>query len=272
MKDGAKNLNTFAIAAASTLFLYLPSQAKALNNWSIKFMSGYPLLADRGTVGHTKRAGLLGGAFDPPHEGHLRLAQLAWDYLKLDELRFVPAFIAPQKQKPIAPTNVRLAMLREMLSPTPFIIDDIELEMERVSYTVDTLETLSKREPGTTWILAMGSDQAANFATWRGYERIMELASVSFALRPDLPETINNEGIQSIPKVCTGTAKVLPQDILSARLSDCWSGAPGQLVILPSTDLNLASSQIRGQLACGKEPFGLSEKVKSVIMREKLYC
>jgi nicotinate-nucleotide adenylyltransferase len=216
-----------------------------------------------------KRVGLLGGAFDPPHEGHLRLAQIAWDYLKLDELRFVPAFIAPQKQKPSASGEMRLAMLSEMLSGTPFIIDDIELRQAGVSYTVNTLETLSINEPGAAWILVMGSDQAANFASWRGCGRILELASVSIAPRPVLQT--NGEEAQSGPQLCVSMPKMMPQAILPARLSDRWSGAPGQAVLLPSTDLASASSQIRGQLACGQEPFGRSEKVRSVVDREKLY-
>jgi nicotinate-nucleotide adenylyltransferase len=210
--------------------------------------------------------GLLGGAFDPPHEGHLKLAQIAWDHLKLDELRFVPAFMAPQKQEPSASSDMRVAMLREMISGTPFIIDEIELGQEEVSYTVKTLEALSKNEPGAVWILIMGSDQAANFESWRGRERILELASVSIAQRPDLHSNVN-DGLMA----CAGTAKARPQGILPASLSDCWSGAPGEAVLLPSTGLTAASSQIRGQLACGSEPSGLSERVKSVIAREKLY-
>ncbi|MCL1908095.1 MAG: nicotinate-nicotinamide nucleotide adenylyltransferase [Holophagaceae bacterium] len=209
----------------------------------------------------SRRVGLLGGAFDPPHEGHLRLAQLAWDNLMLDELRFVPARIAPMKQKSAAPAGMRLAMLREMLDGTPYTIDDIELGLGEVSYTVKTLEACSEREPNAAWILIMGSDQAKAFEKWFDPERILELASVAVAVRP------NCEGVSADE---SNSEPALPA-FLSVRLSGEWSGKPGHTILLPSTELGLASSKIRGQLAHRQNPVGLSEKVLTTILRQKLY-
>ena len=208
-----------------------------------------------------RRIGLLGGTFDPPHGGHLKLAQLAWEHLKLDELRFIPTFINPKKRAATAAPDARIAMLRQMLIGSPFAIDDVELKLEGVNYTVDTLETLSKREPDAAWILVMGSDQTSDLPNWRNAGRILELASISIAARPD-------QQAAKDPKNADGTE--LPS-LLSGRARSKWSGAPGQVIILPGTNLELSSSQIRDQLADGAEPIGLSEQVKDVISQEKLY-
>jgi nicotinate-nucleotide adenylyltransferase len=211
----------------------------------------------------TMRVGLLGGTFDPPHDGHLKLARLAWEHLKLDELRFVPAHSSPNKSTPVATKEARLAMLREMLAGSPFGVEELELGAGGISYTVDTLETLDKREPDTAWILIIGSDQASGFATWRKSGRILELASVAIATRPGIQFRLS--GSQD----CLD-GHVLPE-LLSARVASEWSGETGQVILLPSTELELASSQIRKHYAEGETPMGNSEHVRAVILHEKLY-
>jgi nicotinate-nucleotide adenylyltransferase len=193
----------------------------------------------------------------------LKLARLAWEHLNLDELRFIPTFINPKKRAATAAPDTRLAMLRQMLIGAPFAIDDVELKLGGVSYTADTLETLIKRESDAAWILVMGSDQISDFPNWRNPARILELASVSIAARPDR---------QSAVKDSKGEDCAELPGVLSERVRGEWSGLPGQIIILPSTNLELSSSQIRDQLAYGKEPIGISEQVRAVISQEKLYC
>jgi len=213
-----------------------------------------------------RRIGLLGGVFDPPHDGHLKLAWLAWEHLRLDELRFVPSFISPQKHDSATAPGARLAMLREMLVNTPFSVDTVELDLGNVSYTVNTLEALNVREPDAAWILVMGSDRVADFMDWRSSDRILEMSSISVAERPG----VQLAGRLKKTAKCGVDASEL-SDALSARVRDEWSGEPGEVVFLPGTDLDLASSQIRGQFTVGDEPTGLCEQVKRVIVKEKLY-
>ena len=197
------------------------------------------------------RTGLLGGSFDPPHAGHLRLAELAWERLGLDELRFVPAARAPHKDASCSSPEIRERLLRIALRGRPWSIDPLELERGGTSYTVDTLEALARREPGRSWILLLGSDQAAGLPAWRRPDRIWELASVAAALRP-------------------GQAADLPGAVRS-RQAPAWSGAPGELVLLPSTDLELSSSALRRSLALGEAPEGLAPEVLAAIRAEALY-
>jgi nicotinate-nucleotide adenylyltransferase len=202
-----------------------------------------------------KRVGLLGGAFNPPHEGHLKLARLALEHLNLDELRFVPTALSPHKPDPGTGVESRLRLLTlalESLDPR-CRVDLIEVERGGTSYTVDTLETFAEREAGTAWILIMGSDQLPGLPRWRRPERIFELVSAAVAVRPGTPFLV-----PAIPGV---------------HHTSAWSGRPGELVALPSTELDLASSELRGRLHAQpqEDPGGLSPEVLSTIRAENLY-
>jgi nicotinate-nucleotide adenylyltransferase len=203
-----------------------------------------------------KRVGLLGGAFNPPHEGHLKLARLALDYLDLDELRFVPTALSPHKPDPGGPgAELRLRLLAEALEgfDDRCRIETIEIERGGASYTVDTMEGLYRREPGTAWILIMGSDQLPGLPSWRQVDRIFELAAVAVALRPGAPFLVPLvPGIHAVPT---------------------WSGEPGELVTLPATGLDLASSDLRERLRETplEDPGGLPPQVLGTIQSENLY-
>ncbi len=204
-----------------------------------------------------RRVGLLGGAFNPPHDGHLKLARLALASLDLDELRFVPTARSPHKDDPGGPDGpTRLRLLEQLLAGVegPFRIEPLELVRGGTSYTVDTLEDLAVREPGTAWILAMGSDQLAGLSRWRRVARICELASFAVAPRPGVPPE--------------------PPDLPGLRSVARWSGAPGEWIWLPPTDLDLASTRLRARLAADPEgdPGGLPPQVLAAIRREHLYC
>jgi nicotinate-nucleotide adenylyltransferase len=198
-----------------------------------------------------RRVGLLGGAFNPPHFGHLKLAHMARELLSLDELRFVPTARSPHKATEAPEAPLRLRMLRPALEDTPFGIETLELDRGGTSYTVDTLEALALREPGCTWVLVLGMDQVAGLPGWRRIDRIWELASVAAAQRP-------------------GDEDRIPATILS-RLRPAWSGVPGELVPLPGTDLDLSSSALRQALLTGQIPVGIPPQVLAAIREENLY-
>lgn len=145
--------------------------------------------------------GLFGGSFDPPHVGHLIVAQDALERLGLDAVRFVPAWRSPFKadEAPGAPGAVRLAMVRAALADHPAMtVDGLELDRRGISYTVDTVRALRDREPQVAWTLLLGADQWVAFDRWRGAEALSELAGVAVLTRagmgrdaevagPDLP-------------------------------------------------------------------------------------
>ncbi len=202
------------------------------------------------------RIGLLGGAFNPPHEGHLKLAKLALDHLDLDELRFVPTALSPHKPDPGGPTpEARLRLIEEALEDCDARcrVEPLELQRGGTSYTVDTLKALAEREPGHSWILLMGSDQLPGLPAWRRPERIFQLAAAAVALRPGFP--------------------FLLPEVPGLHPSTTWSGHPGELVALPATELDLASSDLRTHLHASpdEDPGGIPSRVLGTIRTENLY-
>ncbi|MBL0312410.1 MAG: nicotinate-nicotinamide nucleotide adenylyltransferase [Holophagaceae bacterium] len=204
------------------------------------------------------RIGLLGGAFNPPHFGHLKLAELALEQLELDELRFVPTAISPHKPAVEGPdASARLALLKAALKdfPGPVKIEMAELERGGTSYCAETLETLAEREPEGEWILVLGSDQLPGLPKWHRFTRVLELASVAVAPRPGFP-------------------KVLP-DVVKDRERPRWSGSPGEMIWLPGTELPYASSALRrglGQVSSHTSAFdGIQPQVMAVITAEDYY-
>jgi nicotinate-nucleotide adenylyltransferase len=205
-----------------------------------------------------RRVGLLGGAFNPPHEAHLKLARLALAHLDLDELRFVPTARSPHKPTPGDITDAqRLSLLDAAIAGLdPRVrIEPLELERGGTSYTADTLETLSAREPDAAWILVLGSDQLPGLPRWRRVEAVFHLASIAVAERPGIP--------MDQPMRWPGD--------LPLSLVPHWSGGPGELVRLPSTELDLASSSLRDDLRHNRAIEGLPAPVARIIETENLY-
>lgn len=130
------------------------------------------------SAGAVVRLGVFGGTFDPPHLGHLIVAQDAWSALGLDRLLFVPAAAPPHKvDRAITPARLRLEMLRAALAGDPrFEAEDLELRRAGPSYTVDTLRELRTRYPAAELFFLLGTDQFRELHTWREPAEIARLA------------------------------------------------------------------------------------------------
>jgi nicotinate-nucleotide adenylyltransferase len=129
--------------------------------------------------------GLFGGTFDPPHTGHLIVAQDAALALGLDRILFVPAARPPHKAgHALTAAKLRVAMLELAVGDDPrFAIEGVELLRSGPSYTVDTLRALHQARPGTAWTLLVGADQYADFGTWREPGEILRLARLGVLSR-----------------------------------------------------------------------------------------
>lgn len=126
------------------------------------------------------RLGVLGGTFDPPHLGHLIVAQDVWQSLSLDRLLFVPSASPPHKRGQVrTPAELRLAMMRAATAGDPrFEVSDLELRRHGPSYSVDTLRELRTLHPGAALFFVIGSDQLRELHTWREPEEIARLATL----------------------------------------------------------------------------------------------
>ncbi len=130
--------------------------------------------------------GVLGGAFNPPHIGHLVLAQEAAAQLGLDEVLLVPARQAPHKRiEPEPGAEVRLEMARLAAADDELLqASDLEVRAPGPSYSFRTLEALSEQRPEAELHFLMGADVAAQLESWCEPRRVVELARIAIAARP----------------------------------------------------------------------------------------
>jgi nicotinate-nucleotide adenylyltransferase len=124
------------------------------------------------------RLGILGGAFNPPHLGHLVCAQEAFVQLALDRVLFMPFGEPPHRQLEQDPgPEARVEMVeRAIAGDERFELSRIEVDREGPSYTVDTLRELSGDDE---LVLILGGDQASNLSSWHEPEEVLALATVA---------------------------------------------------------------------------------------------
>jgi nicotinate-nucleotide adenylyltransferase len=190
-----------------------------------------------------KRIGIFGGSFDPPHLGHLVIAELARRTLKLDVVYLVPAYQPPHKAGRHASTaRDRLAMTKLSVRGNPSLrVSDIEIKRRGVSYTVDTVRAFHRRFPAAEIFLIIGSDSLRQFHSWKDPEAILALTSLAVYQRPQ-------RGSQP-----SGTSSIKMH----------WIKGPL---------MNLASSDIRRRLLQGKAIDEMvRENVLAFIIRKRLY-
>jgi len=127
------------------------------------------------------RVGILGGAFNPPHIGHLVCAQEALIQLELDTLVWVPVGEAPHRELQEDPgPEARLEMVELAIGDDErFTASRIEIDREGPSYTLDTLDELHKQSSKDELFLILGGDQAAALATWHEPEKVLERATLA---------------------------------------------------------------------------------------------
>ena len=124
-----------------------------------------------------KPIGLLGGAFDPVHEGHIGMALGCMETLDLQEVNFIPASIPPLKPAPGTPQQHRLAMLELALHRYPrLVVNDMELERGGVSYTIDTLIDLRRRKRQQPLCFIVGLDAFNSLPAWRRWSELTDHA------------------------------------------------------------------------------------------------
>ena len=137
-----------------------------------------------GTPAAQPRVGVFGGAFDPPHNAHIALAQAALAQLHLAELRIFPTGQAWHKARALSAAEHRLAMVRLAFADLPgTVVDGRELTRTGPSYTLDTLRELRHERPDAQLVLILGADQGNALPGWHGWQEIVSTAIISIAHR-----------------------------------------------------------------------------------------
>ncbi|MDF2534788.1 MAG: nicotinate-nucleotide adenylyltransferase [Bacillales bacterium] len=134
-----------------------------------------------------RKVGILGGAFDPPHNGHLLIAEAALKQLSLDEIRFIPTNIPPHKQASFATAVERIEMLRlaiETANTNKYVIDSIELNRNGPSYTIDTVTDILEKEPETKFFFIIGGDMIDYLPHWHRIDELVQCITFVGVPRP----------------------------------------------------------------------------------------
>ena len=208
--------------------------------------------------------GLLGGTFNPIHNGHLRLAQELADALNFSEVRFIPSANPPHK---IAPkisaqhraANVQLAITDNSL----FKLDTRELDRAGASYSIDTLISLQEELGGSAQLcLIMGSDAFAQINTWHRWQALIEYCHIILVQRP---------ASATQPKLAEELSDLL-RNHYTENISDLTTENAGYIHMQKITALDITSTNIRAQLEAGVSPrYLMPDNVIAYIKRNKLY-
>ena len=158
---------------------------------------------------HGAAIGVLGSAFNPPHLGHLALAQEALWQLGLAEVVLVPTGYAPHKRIADDPgREARMEMTRLAATEDDrFSISALEVEREGPSYTYETLEALAEERADRKLVFVMGADAAVGLESWRRPERVVELARIAVARREGVSDAEVDAVMRSLG--CGGRATML---------------------------------------------------------------
>lgn len=180
--------------------------------------------------------GLLGGSFNPAHDGHREISLAALKWLDLDAVWWLVSPGNPLKNPDAyAPYPERLAKARQIADHHRIVVSNFE-DRRNLQYTVDTLEALRDRDPQTNFVWLMGADSLENFHLWKDWERIASLAPMAIFNRPGHSDS----SLKSEAAKAFTAFRLDPQDAktLATREPPAW-------IYFEQTDNPLSSTAIR---------------------------
>jgi nicotinate-nucleotide adenylyltransferase len=194
------------------------------------------------------RLGVLGGTFDPMHNGHVAAGEAAVECAGLDEVVFVPTGNPPHRPPAEASPAQRLEMCRLATADEPQLsVSDVEVQREGPSFTLDTLLALRGANPHAELFLVLGWDAASQFRSWHKPDEVLAIAPIVVVSRPG--------------RNAPGDA-----DLRTAGLD------PARIILCARTTPSVSGSEIRRAIAAGKSISGMvPEAVERYIAAHHLY-
>ena len=190
------------------------------------------------------RIGILGGTFNPIHNGHLLIAEAAKRFCSLEKVVFIPCFMPPHKDTCDKDSpEIRYAMTNLAIAEYPdFMVSPIEIERKGKSYSRDTIQEIKIRYgAGVNIYFIAGTDTVAEINTWKDIDKLLSLCRFIGINRPGYPSNIPEEYKEKID-------------------------------VVEIAGMNISSSEIRRKIACGESIHGLvPECVEKYIYEYKLY-
>lgn len=203
------------------------------------------------SAGEGKRIGIMGGTFNPIHNGHLMIAENAREQYCLDQVMFIPTGHSPLRHKQrITDAVYRCEMVSLAIADNPwFVLNEIEIHSLETSYTFRTVEKLKEDYKNVELFFILGADSLFDFESWRNPERILEHCKVLAAYRKHQRQ---NEFFQYI-----------------TELNEKY---PGKFYPLDTPSLEVSSQEIRQRIQEDKTiRYLVPREVEAYIQKNKLY-
>ncbi len=196
------------------------------------------------------KLGVLGGTFDPPHNGHLLIARAALTQLGLARVLFAPTRQPPHKlRNKITPVEQRIEMVRLAIAPHPqFALSRVDVDRAGPTYTVETLRLLREQfNDAVEWFFIMGMDSLVNLPTWHAPAQLIQLCRLAVFPRPGF---------------------VADWDALERQIP----GVRARVVLLDAPALDIAASDLQARVRAGQSIAHLvPEAVARYIAEQGLY-
>jgi len=195
------------------------------------------------------KLGLFGGTFDPPHLGHLILAEESRTRLNLDKVLWIVSGQSPLKlDRPLSPVEARIEMVQAaIVGNPPFFLSRVDVDRPPPHYAIDTLKILAKEFPRDEFYFIMGEDSLRDLPKWREPQEIIKRATLAVLKRPG-----NHFDMDDLESKVAG---------VSSRV--VWVNAP---------QLEIASSDIQKRIREGKSVrYMVTDEVRRVIEERRLY-
>ena len=205
-----------------------------------------------------KRIGIYGGAFDPFHYGHLKPVDEIFSFHSLDAIHFVPTNIANSDKIIHASQSDRLQMLKIGLENEAYIVDDREIDRQGISYTIDTIRSISKEYDNATIYLIVGLDLISTIEKWKGFNEIIKSSNIIISSRM----TENHNVILS---------KQL-KSLISTDLGIFHSQSYGKIYIQETSMVDISSTEIRDRLKNNLKISNLvPQTLEEWLLQKKIY-
>jgi nicotinate-nucleotide adenylyltransferase len=211
------------------------------------------------------KVGIFGGSFSPPHMGHLACLTSVQKKAGLDLVHIIPTFQSPLKTPVDGPTpEQRLEMIKLAVQGfgSQFVVDDLEIKRQGVSYTIETLKQYRKKYEAEDLYLVIGADHLETFSQWKDYKNILKEANIIVATRPGFDIPGSKDQLPSFLQEF-----ILEYDFNFIELT---TGRNLQFIRIP--DVEISASELRKKLRAGRpvEQF-LPLAVEAYIRDSKLY-
>lgn len=195
-------------------------------------MQGFPLAFPGMTVG------LLGGSFDPAHDGHAHITREALKRFRLDRVWWLVSPGNPLKAHGPAPLDRRMAQARAVMRHPRVVITDIEARLG-TRFTAETLGLLQAVYPGVRFVWLMGADNMVQFHRWQHWESIMERVPVGVIVRPG--SGLAGRGAPAAERFAHARLRAEAAHLLARWPAPAWC-----MVNVPMVDLSSSAIRARG--------------------------